>query len=126
MKLQTSDKLKVLEHLLQLLNSGVHSLSAEITREITQCMSSVRDVLDLTENPSAVGRGLENPSAVGRGLVSVGIVLVHLLSPKGPVDPIERAYLKLKHFTQEVMPCMCLIQYVFVIKFLYDNYSLFK
>ncbi|XP_059144482.1 midasin-like [Physella acuta] len=93
MKLQTSDDNKplVLEHLLQLLNSGGHNLSAEVTREIHHCVGSVRDVLGLTENPSAVGRGL----------VSVGIVLVHLLSPKGPVDPIEKACLKLKHFTQE-------------------------
>ena len=39
---------------------------------------------------------------VGSGLVRLGLALVHLLSPKGPVDPVQRAAIKLQHFKQEV------------------------
>jgi hypothetical protein len=38
----------------------------------------------------------------GAGLVQTGMVLLHLLAPKGPVDPVQRACIKLEHLRQEV------------------------
>ena len=39
---------------------------------------------------------------VGQALVYVGLTLSHLLAPKGPVDPVQKATVKLNHFRQEV------------------------
>lgn len=39
---------------------------------------------------------------VGQALVYVGLTLLHLLAPKGPVDPVQKATVKLNHFRQEV------------------------
>ena len=42
-------------------------------------------------------------SMVGQALVYVGLSLFHLLAPKGPVDPVHKATVKLLHFQQEVI-----------------------
>ncbi|XP_070191391.1 midasin-like isoform X1 [Littorina saxatilis] len=39
---------------------------------------------------------------VGQALVYVGSALLHLLAPKGPVDPVHKATVKLNHFRQEL------------------------
>ena len=39
---------------------------------------------------------------VGQALVFVGLTLLHLLAPKGPVDPVQKATVKLNHYRQEV------------------------
>ena len=43
---------------------------------------------------------------VGRGFVYVGLVLANLLAPQGPVDPVEKAALKLAHIQTEVRNLM--------------------
>ncbi|RUS90710.1 hypothetical protein EGW08_001514, partial [Elysia chlorotica] len=62
------------------------------------------ELLPLVSRCLEVAREADHSNSVadlGRGFVYVGLVLVRLLAPQGPVDPVEKAALKLAHVQRE-------------------------
>ena len=73
------------------LKHGVH-VEHPVLSIFGRCMEVMVDVVD---RPGS-------SCVVGQALVCVGLTLLHLLAPKGPVDPVQKATVKLNHFRQEV------------------------
>ncbi|CAG5129149.1 unnamed protein product, partial [Candidula unifasciata] len=78
-----------------ILTSNLHSFPSHISALLPRCLEVVHDALRET-NPDRL------VPLVGHGLVYVGLLLAHFLSPKGPIDPVEKNRLKLGHIDKEL------------------------
>ncbi|CAL1534634.1 unnamed protein product [Lymnaea stagnalis] len=88
------DNIAALKELQNVFETRSFVLTRQIAEEVSSCFKLLKEALDANDSDLMV-------PAVGHGLVSVGLVLAHLLSPKGPVDPVEKAGLKQRHFVKE-------------------------
>ncbi|XP_055890090.1 midasin-like isoform X2 [Biomphalaria glabrata] len=93
-----SEHKEVPEHILtdleNRLNLNSLSLQDGLKSDIALCFHHMRQVMTNMEPE-------RRKAIVGSGLVYVGLVLAELLSPKGPVDPMQKSRIKLEHFQQE-------------------------
>ncbi|GFR95392.1 midasin, partial [Elysia marginata] len=67
------------------------SLPEKMLALVSRCLEVTQEALEST-----------SPVQLGRGFVYVGLVLAKLLAPMGPVDPVEKAALKLGHVQREI------------------------
>ncbi|XP_035825952.1 midasin isoform X2 [Aplysia californica] len=92
---------QIWEHILQtvdndnLLGSMTSLRSASTVR---CCIDAVRKACG---EGSAKGRERERSADVGRAMALTGLLQAHMLAPRGPVDPVEKAGLKLQHVLNE-------------------------
>ncbi|XP_041350636.1 midasin-like [Gigantopelta aegis] len=75
------------------------SLSEAVVAVLARCFEVMEDIVGLRDNVSVVD--------VGHALVYVGLAHALLLSPVGPVDPVEKKMIKLRHVTDELLEIEC-------------------
>lgn len=86
---------QVLGEFQNLVSAHCHHLPSEISAMVSRCLEVVHDA-------SCESDLRKLAPLVGRGLVYVGLLLAHFLSPRGPIDPMEKARIKLAHIEKEV------------------------
>ena len=67
-------------------------MSADVIALVTECLDQYCDMLD----------SKQTLCKIGEVWIKIGLVNIHLLAPKGQVDPVEKLAVKIKLMKEEV------------------------
>lgn len=84
-----------LPHLLSLVVSKSQPLQPDVAALLGRCFEILVDIFRETQMEKFL-------PIIGHGFVYVGLLLSHFLCPCGPVDPLQKASIKLEHVLNEV------------------------
>ena len=83
--------------------ANVTALFPEFSSVATRCLASIREYNSLVNGNAR----LQQQCMLGEAWTNAGLLQTFLLSPQGPVDPVEKLAVKLEYFQQEVRNYNC-------------------